>query len=214
MLWWPRLLLWGSLFKPGTFLTCPVLWGPLSSFPLTSPCLSSPPSLSFSFHFLPICSNYLPIAVNKISQNIFYFSPFCGWAIWEGMSSIVLSWGLHPVAVRCLLGPQSSEAPLGWKLIHMVGMDTGSQVDLVWGCHPEHVLGPPPHDCLRVTGPLTWQLSHVPPVNKHRKRMECTFSGLTLEVTQHHLALLDWSKRSHGLLRFKGRGCGLRGLYL
>lgn len=142
-----------------SFLPSPWL---LYAFPLLHP---SPPCLSSSFHFLPISSNYLPIAVNKISQNILYFSPFYGWAVWEGMSSVVLSWGLHQVAVRCLLGPWSSEAPWGWKLIPFMRLatDLGSQVDLFWGCQPEHMLGPPQHGCLRATGPLTWQLPHAPP---------------------------------------------------
>lgn len=67
-----------------SFLPSPWL---LYAFPLLHP---SPPRLSSPFHFLPISSNYPPIAVNKMSQNILYFSPFYGWAVWEGMGGSLL----------------------------------------------------------------------------------------------------------------------------
>lgn len=118
---------------------------------------------------LPICSNYLPISVNEISWNIFYFPPFCGWTLWEGISLLVLPWHLHLVAVRCLLGPQSSETLLGGSSFTWLGPDTSSQVELVSGCRPEHTSGPSQHGCLRVARPLTWQLLHTHPQQASRK---------------------------------------------
>lgn len=157
---------WHLLILPSPLGTPVIL--PLA-FPLPHP---SPPYPSSSFYFPSICSSYLPIAANEISPNIFYFSLFCGWVLWEGISPVVLSWGVHLVAARYLLGPQSPEALLGGSSFMWLGRDSDSQVEPFWGFRPECMSGPPQHGCLRVAEPLTWKLLHTHPQQASREDRE------------------------------------------
>lgn len=128
--------------------------------------LSPPPFLFPSSHFLPI----VPITclwvqikfppTQPFKATFFFFSLFCGGGHGGGVSVVVPFWGLHVVAVPCLLGYRHPKALMSWELNRMDAnqpwLSGRASLGLLTRAPTQASLA-----CLRLVGSPRWQL-HEP----------------------------------------------------